>query len=84
MREQDAESVQAWVKNKLSPKTTAPEDFNWLLLADVCCESAPKSQKGSGLPERTWAEVATTIYERLADDADLKKTAAGSLLRLLQ
>jgi len=46
MREQDAESVLAWVKNTLSPQTTAPEDFNWLLLADVCSESARKSQNG--------------------------------------
>ncbi|MEG4110446.1 MULTISPECIES: hypothetical protein [unclassified Microcoleus] len=77
MREQDAESVLAWVKNKLSPKTTAPEDFNWLLLADVFSANARNSQNGSGLPDRTWAEVATAIYDRLADDADRKKPGSG-------
>ena len=43
------------------------------MLADVCSESARKSQNGSGWPDRTWAEVATAIYDRLADDADRKK-----------
>ncbi|MEG5173197.1 hypothetical protein [Microcoleus sp. B3-D7] len=77
MREQDAEFVLPWVKNKLSPKTTAPEDFNWLLLADVFSAKARKSQKDSGLPDRTWAEVATAIYDRLANDADRKKPCSG-------
>lgn len=77
MREQDAESVVAWVTNTLSPKTTAPQDFNWLLLADVCSAKARKSQNGSGLPDRTWAEVATAIYDHLADDADRKKPGSG-------
>src|SRR6476620_1625760 len=76
MREEDAESVLAWVKNKLSPKTTAPEDFDWLLLADVFYANARNSQNGSGWPDRTWAKVATAIYDRLADDPDRQKTGS--------
>jgi len=75
--EQNAESVLIWVNNIFSGKTAQPQDFNWLLLADVCSESARKSPNGSGLPDRTWAEVATAIYDRLANDADRKKPGSG-------
>ena len=75
--EQNAESVLIWVNNIFSGKTAQPQDFNWLLLADVCSAKGRKSQNGSGLPDRTWAEVATAIYDRLADDADRKKPGSG-------
>lgn len=75
--EQNAESVLIWVNNIFSDKTAQPQDFNWLLLADVCSAKARKIQNGSGLPDRTWAEVATAIYDRLADDADRKKPGSG-------
>lgn len=78
--EQDAESVLIWVKKIFSDQATQPQEFNWLLLADVSSAKARKGQNGSGLPDRQWAEVATTIYDRLANDAEHKKQEVASLL----
>jgi hypothetical protein len=75
--EQDAESVLIWVNNIFSGQTAQPQDFNWLLLADVASAKARKGENGSGLCDRKWAEVATIIYDRLADDADRKKPGSG-------
>ncbi|OCQ96625.1 hypothetical protein BCD67_16075 [Oscillatoriales cyanobacterium USR001] len=75
--EQDAESVLIWVNNIFSDQTAQPQDFNWLLLADVSSAKARKGQNDSGLPDRTWAEIATTIYDRLANEADRKKPGSG-------
>ncbi|NJL69353.1 MAG: hypothetical protein HC894_27085 [Microcoleus sp. SM1_3_4] len=72
--EQDAESVLIWVNNIFSGKTAQPQDFNWLLLADVASTKARKGENESGLFDRTWAEVAVTIYDRLAESAEQKKT----------
>lgn len=75
--EQDAESVLIWVKNIFSGQTAQLQEFNWLLLADISSTKARKGQNGSGLPDRKWAEVATTIYDRLADAAKQKKPGSG-------
>lgn len=75
--EQDAESVLIWVNNIFSGQTTPPQDLNWLLLADVSSAKARKCQNVSGLPDRKWAEIATTIYDRLANEAERKKTGSG-------
>jgi len=80
--EQDAKSVLAWAKNTLSAQTTAPQDFNWLLLADVSSESARKGENNAGLFDRTWAEVATAIYDRLAEAAEQKKPGSGESVRI--
>ncbi|NJK69586.1 MAG: hypothetical protein HC941_26435 [Microcoleus sp. SU_5_3] len=75
--EQDAESVLIWVNNIFSGKTAQPQDFNWLLLADVASTKARKGENESGLFDRTWAEVAVTIYDRLAESAEQKKPGSG-------
>lgn len=75
--EQDAESILIWVKNIFSCQTTQPQDFNWLLLADVASTKARKGENSSGLCDRTWAEVAVTIYDRLAESAEQKKPGSG-------
>lgn len=80
--EQDAKSVLAWAKNTLSSQTTAPQDFNWLLLADVSSAKARKGENNSGLFDRTWAEVATAIYDRLAEAAEQKKPGSGESVRI--
>jgi len=80
--EQDAESVLIWVKKIFSDQATQPQEFNWLLLADVSSAKARKGQNSSGLPDREWAEIATTIYDRLADDAEHKKTGSGESFRI--
>ncbi|MCC3421125.1 MAG: hypothetical protein JGK28_25260 [Microcoleus sp. PH2017_07_MST_O_A] len=53
--EQNPESALAWVKNTFSAQTTAPQDFNWLLLADVSSAKARKGENNAGLFDRTWA-----------------------------
>jgi hypothetical protein len=80
--EQNAESVLIWVNNIFSGQTPQPQDFNWLLLADVSSAKARKGQNGSGLFDRTWAEVATTIYDRLAIIAEQKKPGSGESFRI--
>jgi hypothetical protein len=75
--EQDAESVLIWVNNIFSGQTAQPQDFNWLLLADVAAAKARKGENGSGLCDRTWAQVATTIYDRLAEAAEQKKPGSA-------
>lgn len=80
--EQDAESILIWVKKIFSDQATLSQNFNWLLLADVSSTKARKGQNGSDLPNRQWAEVATTIYDRLADDAEHKKTESGESFRI--
>jgi hypothetical protein len=80
--EQDAESVLIWVKKAFSDQATQPQDFNWLLLADVSSAKARKGQNCSDIPDRKWAEIATTIYDRLADDAEHKKTGSGESFRI--
>ncbi|MDF0555742.1 hypothetical protein [Kamptonema sp. UHCC 0994] len=75
--EQDAESVLIWIKNIFSDQATKPQEFNWLLLADVSSAKARKGQNGSGLCDRKWAEVATTIYDYLANEAEHKKIGSG-------
>jgi len=80
--EQNPKSVLAWVKNTLSAQTTVPQDFNWLLLADVSSESARKGENNAGLFDRPWAEVATAIYDRLAEAAEQKKPGSGESVRI--
>ncbi|MCC3502572.1 MULTISPECIES: hypothetical protein [unclassified Microcoleus] len=80
--EQNPESVLAWVKNTFSAQTTAPQDFNWLLLADVSSAKARKGENNAGLFDRTWAEVATTIYDRLAEVAEQKKPGSGESVKI--
>jgi hypothetical protein len=75
--EQDAESVLIWVKKIFSDQATQPQEFNWLLLADVSSAKARKGQNSSGLCDRQWAEVATTIYDRLSEAAEQKKPGSG-------
>ena len=78
--EQDPKSVLAWAKNTLSSQTTASADFNWLLLADVSSAKARKGENNGSLFDRTWAEVTTAIYDRLAEAAEQKKPGSGESL----
>ncbi|MGB3262866.1 MAG: hypothetical protein WBA89_02825 [Microcoleus sp.] len=75
--EQNAESVLIWVNNIFSGQTAQPQDFNWLLLADVAAAKARKGENCSGLCDRTWTQVATTIYDRLSEAAEQKKPGSG-------
>lgn len=75
--EQNAQSVLIWVNNIFSGQTAQPQDFNWLLLADVASTKARKGKNGSGLCDRTWAQVATTIYDNLSEAAEQKKPGSG-------
>jgi hypothetical protein len=65
-----------------SERVAQPQEFNWLLLADVSSAKARKGQNDSGLFDRTWAEVATTIYDRLAVIAGQKKPGSDESLRM--
>ena len=55
---------------------------SWLLLADVSSAKARKGENNAGLFDRTWAEVATAIYDRLAEAAEQKKPGSGESLRI--
>lgn len=75
--EQNSESVLIWVNNIFSGQTAQPQDFNWLLLADVASAKARKGENCSGLCDRTWAQVAIAIYDRLSEAAEQKKPGSG-------
>lgn len=80
--EQNSESVLIWVNNIFSGQTAQPQDFNWLLLADVASTKARKGENSSGLFDRTWAQVATTIYDNLSEAAEQKKPGSGESFRI--
>ena len=52
------------------------------MLADVSSAKARKGENNGGLFDRTWAEVATAIYDRLAEAAEQKKPGSGESLRI--
>jgi hypothetical protein len=80
--EQDAESVLIWVNNIFLGQTVQPQDFNWLLLADVASAKARKDENKSGLFDLTWTQIATTIYDRLSEAAEQKKLGSGDSFRI--
>jgi hypothetical protein len=68
---QDADSVLAWLKNIFSADSSPPEGFNWLGLAEAAAFNAHEGKRhDSTAPDIKWAEVATTVYDRLAALAD--------------
>jgi hypothetical protein len=67
---QNPEQVQSWLKNVWIEQKQVPEKFNWLSLAELSAFNARelaanKSEYNS--PSIAWADVATSVYEFLAD-----------------
>ncbi|MBW4496335.1 MAG: hypothetical protein KME26_25315 [Oscillatoria princeps RMCB-10] len=76
--QQDADSVLAWLKNIFSADSSPPEGFNWLGLAEAAAFNAHEGKRhDSTAPDIKWAEVATTVYDRLAALADKAKPGSG-------
>ena len=68
--EQDAFYVQAWLKDIWSGQLKAPEGFNWLGLAQAATSIAHSGiSDDATAPDISWAEVATSIYDKLATGA---------------
>ena|SRR5438876_5265581 len=65
LKEQDASRVQAWLDSVWSGQQQAPDDPNWWQA--VAYDAAQKARLGSDL---TWAQVATSVYDHLATQAD--------------
>ncbi|GAB4296367.1 MAG: hypothetical protein Fur0025_33880 [Oscillatoriaceae cyanobacterium] len=60
-----------------------PAEFNWLGLAEAAADNAYASRSyEANTTDIKWAEIATTIYERLAAIADKKKSGSGESLRI--
>ncbi|HAZ43756.1 MAG TPA: hypothetical protein DDW76_27685 [Cyanobacteria bacterium UBA11369] len=66
----DASYVKAWLKNIESGQLEPPEDFNWLGLAEAAAFNAHSDlDKDSNRANLLWAEIATSVYQRLATEA---------------
>jgi hypothetical protein len=63
--QQPPTQVQNWIRSVWIGQQRAPEKFNWLGLADAAALRARSQQ------DLSWAKVASMLYERLADEADL-------------
>jgi hypothetical protein len=62
--QQDAAEVKDWLRRVESDEQEPPAGFNWLGLAEAAAFDA---QSASDL---AWAEVAITVYERLAESTN--------------
>ena len=81
--QQDAESAWAWLQNILARDSDLPAEFNWLGLAEAAADNAyASSSYEANTTDIKWAEIATTIYERLAAIADKAKSGSGESLRI--
>lgn len=68
--QQDANDVLVWLKQVWSGQLRSPTNFNWHGLAEAAAFDA-RSYNGDGslIINKTWAEVATSIYDYLAEQA---------------
>jgi hypothetical protein len=66
--DQDPAEVLSWLKQVWSGELRSPINFNWHGLAEAAANEA-RLDYGNGSPtlNLTWAEVATSIYDRLAE-----------------
>ena len=70
LMQQDASYVESWLKNIWHGQLEAPEDFNWLGLAEAATFKAHSdSNEDFNAANLMWAEVATSVYERLAAES---------------
>lgn len=58
--QQEAAEVQGWLRRIESGELNPPQKFNWLGLAEAAAFDAESAS------DLSWAEVATSVYERLA------------------
>ncbi|MDZ8085137.1 MAG: hypothetical protein RMY16_05985 [Nostoc sp. DedQUE12b] len=70
--QQDAEEVQTWLRMVWAKQQQVPEKFNWLGLAEVSTftaqELANEESNESHSESLAWAEIATSVYEFLAEN----------------
>jgi len=79
---QDASCVKAWLKDIWSGKLKAPEEFNWLGLAQGATSIANSGD--ANVSNLSWAEVATSVYDKLIaeESIDGKEAHMFSLMML--
>lgn len=83
--QEDAESVLAWLKSLESGHSSPPEGFNWLGLAEAAsCDAREGDRNHPNKANIKWAEVATKVYDRLAEsaNADTKDSFMNSSMML--
>ncbi len=70
--QKDPEQVQAWLRIVWAEQQQIPEKFNWLVLAQVSTfnaqELANEESNESHSESLAWAQVATSVYEFLAEN----------------
>jgi hypothetical protein len=70
--QKDPEQVQTWLRMVWAEQHQVPEKFNWLGLAEVSTfktqELANEESNESHSESLAWAEVATSVYEFLAEN----------------
>ena len=71
MLQNDAADALAWLRDIESGKQKPPEKFNWLGFAEVAAFNAHNESN------LLWAEVAISVYERLAQEANDKANDAS-------
>ncbi|MGV0103673.1 DUF1822 domain-containing protein [Nostoc sp. DSM 114160] len=70
--QKEPEQVQAWLRMVWAEPQQVPEKFNWLGLAEISTfraqELANEESKESHSESLAWAEIATSVYEFLAEN----------------
>ncbi|MEH2154623.1 hypothetical protein [Nostoc sp.] len=70
--QKDAEHIQTWLTMVWAEQQQVPEKFNWLGLAEVSTsraqELANKESNESHSESLAWAEIASSVYEFLAEN----------------
>jgi hypothetical protein len=70
--QKDPEQVQTWLRMVWAEQQQVPEKFNWLGLAEVSTsktqELANEESNESHSESLAWAEIATSVYEFLAEN----------------
>ncbi|WP_335017143.1 hypothetical protein [Nostoc sp.] len=70
--QKDPEQVRTWLRMVWAEQQQVPEKFNWLGLAEVSTfraqELANEESNESHSESLTWAEIASSVYEFLAEN----------------
>ncbi|MEH1968445.1 MULTISPECIES: hypothetical protein [unclassified Nostoc] len=70
--QKDPEQVQTWLRMVWAEQQQVPEKFNWLGLAEISTfraqELANQESNESHSESLAWAEIATSVYEFLAEN----------------
>jgi len=80
--EQDPTSVYHWIRQVQTGRTSAPEDFNWLGLAEAVTTQASFKQDLEGQQDLMWALAALAAYRILMGPTSQDDSLEVSIMHL--